>query len=91
MGGPGPDSGRTDLGRAIEPVADCRQFERQFKALQFQSDLSCRFLSEKRKPVDTNPSYGVTVTSEVRAGADYGWSSSGEACVTADGQEYCTM
>ena len=91
VGGPGPDSGRTDLGRVIEPVADCRHFERQFTALQSQSDLSCRFLSEKHKPVETNPSYGVTVTSEVRAVADYGWSSSGEACVTADGQEYCTM
>ena len=85
VGGPGSDSGRTDLVRVNELV------EGQIASRQSQSDKSCRFLSEKHQPAVTNPSYGVTVASVVRAGADCGWTSSGEACVTSDRTEYCTM
>ena len=43
-----------------------------------------RFLSGKLKPAVTNPSQGWAVTSVVRVVADYGGTSSGEVCVTAD-------
>ena len=85
VGGPGPDSGRTDLGRVNELVKG------QIASRQSQSDKSCRFLSEKHQPAVTNPSYGVTVASVVRAGADCGWTRSGKVCVTADRPDYCTM
>ena len=54
-----------------------------------QSDLPRRYLHQKS--VLTNPSYGVPVTSVVRAGGSYEWTRSGDVCATAGGQGYYTV